>query len=149
MYWVVHPLRPQDFPWPSRCPSGFALGTSLGPREISRSSGMYNPIHPSSRQCTDTLPDAQIMNSTFDISRCTLPISHCLLHNIAYCIVSTMLDATDGLAIVVDTTHSPTGMSLYFFFFNIYHDDEIATLDNIMYHFPPSFPLFFQSGGKH
>ena len=29
---------------PSRCPSGFALGTSLGPREISWSSGMYNPI---------------------------------------------------------------------------------------------------------
>ena len=56
MYWVAHPLRPRDFPRPSRCPSGFALGTSLGPREISWSSGMYNPIHPSSRQCTDTFP---------------------------------------------------------------------------------------------
>ena len=31
MHWVVHPLRPRNFPWPSRCPSGFALGTSLGP----------------------------------------------------------------------------------------------------------------------
>ena len=38
------------------CPSGFALGTSLGPREISWSSGMYNPIHPSSRQSTYTIP---------------------------------------------------------------------------------------------
>ena len=55
MYWVVHPFRPRDFPRPLRCSSGFALGTSLGPREISRSSGMYNSIHPSSRQCTDTL----------------------------------------------------------------------------------------------
>ena len=39
MNWVVHPLRPRDFPRPSRCPSGFALGTSLGPREISRAEG--------------------------------------------------------------------------------------------------------------
>ena len=30
-------------------------GTSRGPREISWSLGMYNPIHPSSRQCTDTM----------------------------------------------------------------------------------------------
>ena len=51
--WVVHPLRPRDFPRHSRCPSGFALGTFLGPREISWSLGMYNPIHPSSQQCTD------------------------------------------------------------------------------------------------
>ena len=43
------------FPQPARCPSGFALGTSLGPREIFWSSGMYNPIHPSSRQCTQTM----------------------------------------------------------------------------------------------
>ena len=50
--WVAHPLRPQDFPRPSSCPSGFALGTSLGPREISWSLGMYNPIRPSSRECT-------------------------------------------------------------------------------------------------
>ena len=59
MNWVVHPLRPQDFPRPSRCPSGFALGTSLGPQEISWSSGMYNPIHPSSRQCMDTTTSVQ------------------------------------------------------------------------------------------
>ena len=37
--WVVHPLRPQVFHPPSRCPSGFVLGTSLWPREISWSSG--------------------------------------------------------------------------------------------------------------
>ena len=55
MYCVVYSLRPQDFPRPSRCPSGFALGKSFGPREISWSSGMYNPIHPSSQQCTDTI----------------------------------------------------------------------------------------------
>ena len=40
-------------PLTSRFPS--ALGTSLGPQEISWSSGMYNPIHPSSRQCTYTI----------------------------------------------------------------------------------------------
>ena len=36
-----------------RLPSALkmSLSTSLGPREISWSSGMYNPIHPSSRQC--------------------------------------------------------------------------------------------------
>ena len=41
MYWeyIVHPLQPRDFPRPSRCPSGFALGTALGPREISWSGG--------------------------------------------------------------------------------------------------------------
>ena len=34
MYWVVHPLRPQDFPPPSGCPSGHlsGLGKSLGRR---------------------------------------------------------------------------------------------------------------------
>ena len=51
MNWAVHPLRPRDFPRPL----GFALETSRGPREISWSLGMYNPIHPSSQQCTDTL----------------------------------------------------------------------------------------------
>ena len=54
----VHPLWPQDFPQPSRCPSGFALKTS---REIYWLSGMYNLgciTHPSSRQCTDAIhPD--------------------------------------------------------------------------------------------
>ena len=37
----------------SRFPSALemSLGTFLGPREISWSSGMYNPIHSSSRQC--------------------------------------------------------------------------------------------------
>ena len=35
MNWVKHPLWPRDFP---------------------RSSGMYNPIHPSSWQCTYTIP---------------------------------------------------------------------------------------------
>ena len=34
MYWVEHPLRPRDFPRPSRCPSGHlsGLGKSLGRR---------------------------------------------------------------------------------------------------------------------
>ena len=32
MNWVEHPLRPPDFPRPSRCPSGFALRKSLGRR---------------------------------------------------------------------------------------------------------------------
>ena len=53
---VVHPLRDQDFPQPS----GFALGTSLRPREISWSSGMYNRMHPSSWQCTDTIQMVQL-----------------------------------------------------------------------------------------
>ena len=51
MYWVVHPRRPRDFPRPERCPEGEARG----PREILRSEGMYNPIHPDSRQCTAIL----------------------------------------------------------------------------------------------
>ena len=53
--WVVHPRRPRDFPRPERCPEGEARGTSRGPREISRSEGMYNLIHPDSRQCTAIL----------------------------------------------------------------------------------------------
>ena len=44
MYRVVHPWRQRDFLRPERCPEGFALGTSQGPREISWSSGMYNPF---------------------------------------------------------------------------------------------------------
>ena len=46
MYWGVHPRRPRDFPRPERCPDpeGKARGTSRGPREISRSEGMYNPF---------------------------------------------------------------------------------------------------------
>ena len=32
-----------------------ARGTSRGPKEISRSEGMYNPIHPDLRQCTSIL----------------------------------------------------------------------------------------------
>ena len=40
---------------PSRCLSGFALGTSLGLREISWLSEMYNPLCLSSPQCTDTI----------------------------------------------------------------------------------------------
>ena len=47
--------RPRDFPRPSRFPSGFVLGKSLGLREISWSSGMYNPLCLSSPQCTDTI----------------------------------------------------------------------------------------------
>ena len=38
----------------SRFPSGFAPMKSLEPQEISRSLGIYNPTHPSSRQCRDT-----------------------------------------------------------------------------------------------
>ena len=30
MYWVVHPLRPRDFPRPMIFHSGFTLGKSLG-----------------------------------------------------------------------------------------------------------------------
>ena len=55
MYWVVHPRRPRDFPRPKKCPKGEARGTSRGPREILRSEGMCNPIHPDSRQCTAIL----------------------------------------------------------------------------------------------
>ena len=54
-YWEIHPLRPRDFPRPSRFPSGFALGKSLGSREISRASGMDFPIPPSFWWSTDTI----------------------------------------------------------------------------------------------
>ena len=48
------PQKPRDFPRPERCPEGFVLGTTQGPREISRLEGMYNPMHPSLMLCTDT-----------------------------------------------------------------------------------------------
>ena len=54
----VHLLRPQDFPRPSRGNSGFALGTSLGGSGNLLVVGdvqLYNPIHPSSQQCTYTM----------------------------------------------------------------------------------------------
>ena len=35
-YWEIHPFSRRDFPRPSRCSLGWALGTSLGSREISR-----------------------------------------------------------------------------------------------------------------
>ena len=54
-YWEIHPLRPRDFPRPSRFPSGFALGKSLGSREISWASGMDFPIPPSFWWSTDTI----------------------------------------------------------------------------------------------
>ena len=59
--WILHPsaleislgLRPREISRASGCKI-LALGKSLGPR------GMYFPIHPSSRQCTDTIhPDAR------------------------------------------------------------------------------------------
>lgn len=46
IYWVVHPLRPQYLPQSARF---------FGPRDISQLLRMYNPIHPSSRQCTDKM----------------------------------------------------------------------------------------------
>ena len=54
--WILHPsaleislgLRPREISRASGCKI-HALGKSLGPR------GMYFPIHPSSRQCTDTI----------------------------------------------------------------------------------------------
>ena len=56
MYWVVHPFRPQDFPWPSRCPS-WASGNLLvlGGCIFQNTSTVYNTIYPTSRQCTDTI----------------------------------------------------------------------------------------------
>ena len=57
MIWVVHPFRARDFSWHSRCPSSFALG----------SSDVYNPKHPSSRLCTDTIQ--------VDISFCDTSVS--------------------------------------------------------------------------
>ena len=89
----------------------------------------------------------QISNSTFDIlhsehsarynewiSLCLLPIAYCTLPNAHYCllhIVSTVLDATDGLPIVADTTHSPPGLSLCLFV-NIHCDEKIAALDYVL-----------------
>ena len=55
-YWEIHPLRPRDFPRNSRFPSGFALGKSLGSREISWASGMDFPIPPQFWWSTDTIP---------------------------------------------------------------------------------------------
>ena len=62
MHWEIHPPRPLRFPsggdFAPLGPRDFpqagilhpsALGKSLGPQ------GMYFPIHPSSRQCTDTI----------------------------------------------------------------------------------------------
>ena len=64
MYWKIHSPRPKRFPngcigkYTHLGPRDFprvgilhpsALGKSLGPR------GVYFPIHPSSRQCTDTI----------------------------------------------------------------------------------------------
>ena len=54
-YWEIHPLRPRDFPRPSRFPSGFALGKSLGSRKISWASGMDFPIPPEFWWSTDIL----------------------------------------------------------------------------------------------
>ena len=54
-YWEIHPLRPPDFRRPSRFPSGFALGKSLGSREIFRPPGMDFPIPPSSWWSTDSI----------------------------------------------------------------------------------------------
>ena len=58
--WILHPsaleislgLRPREISRASGCKIP-ALGKSLGPR------GMYFPIHPSSRQCTDTVQITQ------------------------------------------------------------------------------------------
>ena len=41
----------------SRFPVALEMSLGLWPREISWSSGMYNPIPPSSRQCTDNIHD--------------------------------------------------------------------------------------------
>ena len=51
---VEEPDYPALCPRPSRFPSGFALGKSLGSREIFRASGMDFPIPPSSWWSTDT-----------------------------------------------------------------------------------------------
>ena len=45
-YWEIHPLRPRDFPRPLRFPSGFALGKSLGSREISWARGWISQYLP-------------------------------------------------------------------------------------------------------
>ena len=54
-YWEIHPLRPQNFPQPSRFPSGYALGKSLGSWEISWASRMDFPIPPEFWWSTDIL----------------------------------------------------------------------------------------------
>ena len=41
---VCPPSSPPDFPQPLRCPSGFALGTSLGSQEISQASNEFPKI---------------------------------------------------------------------------------------------------------
>ena len=70
MYWVVHPLQPRDFPRPSRCPSGFALGTSLRPREISRASG-------------DLFPNTSLLSAVYgyNTSRLEAVYGHSLIIN--------------------------------------------------------------------
>ena len=50
-------------------PLEMSLGTSLGPREISWSLGMYNPIRPSSRECT--LYRYNTLRSMFGCLLCT------------------------------------------------------------------------------
>ena len=61
MYWAVQCTSPPT----SRFPSAFEMSlgvfpqTSLGPSEILRSKGMYNSIHPDSRQCMDTMFSAR------------------------------------------------------------------------------------------
>ena len=50
-------------PLTSRFPSALEMSLGLRPREISRSSGMYNPIHPSSRQCTYTILCPMLCNA--------------------------------------------------------------------------------------
>ena len=84
------------------------------------------------------------------ISLCLLPIAYCTLPNAHYCllhidyctllpiahyfllyIVSTMLDATDGLPIVADTTHSPPGLSLCLFV-SFHCNEKIAALNYVL-----------------
>ena len=73
-YWEIHPLRPWDFPRPSRFPLGFALGKSLGSREISWALGMDFPIPPSFWWSTDTLPTKDpFYQNVFSVSWC-LPL---------------------------------------------------------------------------
>ena len=55
--WAVQCTSPPTSRFPSAFDMSFGLfpQTSLRPREILRSKGMYNPIYPDSRQCMDTL----------------------------------------------------------------------------------------------
>ena len=59
MYWwwgeCPYSTKTRDFPRPSRFPSGFALGKSLGSRDISWASGMDFPIPPLFWWSTDTV----------------------------------------------------------------------------------------------